>query len=440
VPDADHHLRRAQQALDLDRPELAVREARAALAIEPDAADAHWLLATGLHEIDNADPEAEAAARTAVRLDPESVPALATLGMVLVDLDELDEAATLAESVMRLAPWLPFGFALLAQVRQEQRRYDDMLRLTEEMLRLDPDNRHGIHLRVAALHNLGREAEAHTAIRDALANDPEDPQSHTWQGHELLRAGRYWEAEHHFNQALRLAPTFLQAHVGLALARTRLTRARQAAAKAARRPATRRVGVALFALWLVLNLVRAASRPEEPAPDLSALPGVNSILGTDGGEGGGPAADEPVLTNPPGWTADQDPLGRPVVLLPGMRTERRLTGPAGGDLFVLRDTSGLLGGAGRTSAYPGRAELVLGRDGEARILLGSAPTKVGGRPATAFDLRIESRTEPEGVRAREIVVADGRSLWVVGLRSTPDAFARERAGQDRLVRTWRWPP
>jgi hypothetical protein len=44
------------------------------------------------------------------------------------------------------------------------------------------------------------------------------------------------------------------------------------------------------------------------------------------------------------------------------------------------------------------------------------------------------------VRAREIVVADGRSLWVVGLRSTPDAFARERAGQDRLIRTWRWPP
>jgi tetratricopeptide (TPR) repeat protein len=439
VPDADHYLRRAQQALDLDRPELAVREARSALAIEPEAADAHWLLATGLHELDPGDPEAELAARGAVRLDPESVPAVATLGLVLIDLAQLDEAAAHAESVTRLAPELPFGFALLAQVRQDQGRYQEMLDLADQVLRLDPDNRDGVHLRVAALLNLGRRADARMAIEDALARHPEDPRSHTWRGGELLRAGRYADAERHFREALRLAPSFEPAHDGLDAAKAMLAAAGRAAARAARRPATRRVGIALLALWLLINVVRAVSRPEEPAPDLSALPGVNSILGTDGGEGGDPAADEPVLTNPPGWTADQDPLGRPVVLLPGLRTERRLTGPAGGDLFVLHDTSGLLGGAGRTSAYPGRAELVLGRDEEARILLGSAPTKVGGRPATAFDLRIESRTEPEGVRAREIVVADGRSLWVVGLRSTPDAFARERAGQDRLVRTWRWP-
>jgi tetratricopeptide (TPR) repeat protein len=147
VPDADHYLRRAQQALDLDRPELAVREARSALAIEPEAADAHWLLATGLHELDPGDPEAELAARGAVRLDPESVPAVATLGLVLIDLAQLDEAAAHAESVTRLAPELPFGFALLAQVRQDQGRYKEMLALADQVLRLDPDNRDGVHLR-----------------------------------------------------------------------------------------------------------------------------------------------------------------------------------------------------------------------------------------------------------------------------------------------------
>jgi tetratricopeptide (TPR) repeat protein len=437
VPDADRHLRRAQQALDLDRPDVAVREARAALAIEPDSCDAHWLLATGLYERDAGDPEAEAAARQAVRLDPESVPALATLAVVLIGREHLDEAAALAQEITRLASWLPLGFALLAQVRQEQRRYRDMLRLAEEALRLDPGDRNGIHLRVAALLNLGRGAEAHTAIKESLVSDPEDPQSHTWQGHELLKAGRYWEAEHHFNEALRLAPTFLQAHVGLAMARTRLARASRAAARAAKRPATRRVGATLLTLWLLVALVRTVNRPEEPAPDLSALPGMDSILGQ------GAAGPEPLLTTPPGWATVDD---RPVTFLPGVRTERRLRGPAGGDLFVLRDSSGLLhdasggrlGGADLTASYPGRAELVLGRDGEARILLGSAPATVGGRAAIAFDLRIESRTEPEGLRAREIVVADGASLWVVGLRSAPGEFARERAGLDRLVRTWRW--
>ena len=76
-------LEKAEHLLDIERYDLAEREIRRGLAAEPELAILHVQLARALDGLGRPE-EAEAAAREAVRLDPEEPAATLLLGVLLI--------------------------------------------------------------------------------------------------------------------------------------------------------------------------------------------------------------------------------------------------------------------------------------------------------------------------------------------------------------------
>ena len=249
------HLLRASRLIDVHRPNRAAAEARAALAELPGDPEAHRLLANALRALAGPDgpldPEAETAAREAVRLDPDSTSALYMLGIILFDERRDDEAAAVAREIVRLAPEWSAGPALLARIEQRARRWPEALELAERTLALDPEDPEGHMARVAALDGLGRTAEKEAAIETALTADPENPYPHYWRGMTLLERGEAGPAEPFLREALRLEPTFEPAQRGLG---------RALAAVADRGKPASRAGALLLVAWLVFTLVKVPWR------------------------------------------------------------------------------------------------------------------------------------------------------------------------------------
>ena len=73
---------------------------------------------------------AEAEARKAIAIDPNTSEGLATLAEVLLYTDQANEAIQLLQEAMRLDPGFPYSYQILmAQARFEQKRYRDVINL-----------------------------------------------------------------------------------------------------------------------------------------------------------------------------------------------------------------------------------------------------------------------------------------------------------------------
>jgi Flp pilus assembly protein TadD len=423
------HLLRASRLIDVHRPDRAAAEARAALAELPGDPEAHRLLANALRALAGPDgpldPEAETAAREAVRLDPDSTSALYMLGIILFDERRDDEAAAVAREIVRLAPEWSAGPALLARIEQRARRWPEALELAERTLALDPEDPEGHMARVAALDGLGRTAEKEAAIETALTADPENPYPHYWRGMTLLERGEAGPAEPFLREALRLEPTFEPAQRGLG---------RALAAVADRGKPTSRAGALLLVAWLVFTLVKVAvagdPEPREPMALPAELSDVHVVAAGTAGR--------PRFETPDGWRDAGAGLG---VLPVGFETVAVLRGPAGGELTVLRDDAGVLsvGPPGRVStSYPRVASGLLGATGEQVTVARPARSgTLGGEPVTRFEIRTSGVTGP-GI-GRDLVVTHEGTVWVVRLRSAAGGFATEAPALDRVARSWAWP-
>lgn len=142
-----HRLQRADALNDLGRPEQALEQARAAVALDPSAAEA-WFQG----------------------------------GRALLALDRLDEAADWIGKGLARAPESTWGLALESWVRSSQGDHAGALASAAAGLKLDPEHP-GLHLRRAAcLGALERLTEAREAARQATVLDPGSV--HAW----VLRA------------------------------------------------------------------------------------------------------------------------------------------------------------------------------------------------------------------------------------------------------------
>lgn len=85
-----------------------------------------------------------------------------------------------------------------------------MLAAAERGLALDPGHVRCLNLRASALRQLGQADEAAEALEYALAEDPDEPDTHATYGFASLQRGKVHEALTHFREALRLAPVALR--------------------------------------------------------------------------------------------------------------------------------------------------------------------------------------------------------------------------------------
>ena len=199
-------LARAQLLQQQHRHGDAANELRQHLGVEPHDAVAHAMLAVSLLELNQA-KDATAEAQQAVGLAPDLPYAHYVLAFVLFKRDWLDEAKQSAEEALRLESFNPNHFALLAAIEFARRNWLLALDHANSAMQIDPDHSWATNLRAAALVKLGRREEAARTMGDALAKDPEDPDSHANQGWTLLHQGNHKQARIHFRESLRLDPT-----------------------------------------------------------------------------------------------------------------------------------------------------------------------------------------------------------------------------------------
>jgi tetratricopeptide (TPR) repeat protein len=197
---------RAIAALEHGRWETAEREWRAVLAEDPDDAGAHAALGLCLVELDRPS-DAQAEADRALGIDPELDLAHHVRGRALRDRNRFAEAERAAREAIRIDPDDADHRALTASIRCAQNDWTGTLSEAEAGLALDPANESCVNLRALALTQLGRRAEAASAISGALQRAPESSLAHTNQGWAHLHANRIPEAQECFREALRLDPT-----------------------------------------------------------------------------------------------------------------------------------------------------------------------------------------------------------------------------------------
>jgi tetratricopeptide (TPR) repeat protein len=105
---------------------------------------------------------------------PRSPRLLGTLGVVLSNAEDLDDARDALEEALELSPDDEVALANLALVYEKLREYAQALDCYEKALSLGADIDWVLQRRAAVLTELGRYAEAKTALRRYLSLAPED--------------------------------------------------------------------------------------------------------------------------------------------------------------------------------------------------------------------------------------------------------------------------
>lgn len=219
------------------------------IALRPDIAQAHWLLAGALLNT-GAVEAAEHSVRTAVRLDPRNASSAALLGEILQRQGRADEAERSLRHALALSPHHLPAATRLVELLLAQARPREALALVDEHLQRFPRDADLLQQRARACLALGERAQAiamfqqatriapqsftarlglataladddqhqaaEVAARAAAAQGPLDPRVHFVLARALLGERRPEAAEAEFREAIRLRPEYVEAHVNLA--------------------------------------------------------------------------------------------------------------------------------------------------------------------------------------------------------------------------------
>ncbi len=196
----------------------AVRRLDQLVREEPDDAGAFAIRALCLARLERG-RDAEASARRAVLLDPDTAFHHRVLAQVLMDGDDHRPALAAAREAVALEPDEPDHHVLVGRVEAAQGRWDAALRSVEHALALDPEHGDGLRLRALVLQVRGRAEEADSAFLNALIRDPGDAFAYAGRGWSMLRTGGdAGDAAAHFQQALHIEPGSEWAREGLVAA------------------------------------------------------------------------------------------------------------------------------------------------------------------------------------------------------------------------------
>jgi predicted Zn-dependent protease len=151
---------------------------------------------------------------------PDDVEALRLLARIEHQRDVLDEAESLFEAALKLAPNYLAARLDYVRVLIDGQKY---LRASEEidtLLKLEPGNRNYLSLCAAACVGLGQHERAIALYRQLLAASPRSADLHVSLGHVLKTVGRLKEATGSYQMAAAARPSFGDAWWSLANLKT----------------------------------------------------------------------------------------------------------------------------------------------------------------------------------------------------------------------------
>ena len=144
---------------------------------------------------------------------PEAMRLLAKIGLAR---DVLDDAETLFEAVVTLAPDHRAARFEYAQTLTKRHKYAEARAQVDQLLNLDPDNFDYRSLAATAAAGLGRHDEAIVIYQAMLVQQPTSPDVHLWLAHALKSVGRVPEAIEAYHAAAAARPDFGDAYWSLA--------------------------------------------------------------------------------------------------------------------------------------------------------------------------------------------------------------------------------
>lgn len=192
--------------------------ARRLLAVEPQCAKAHLVLAEGQRERMELE-EVRCSLEAAVKIDNSDADVLVDLGEVCRELGDALAARKWLRAALRLGPEEAAAtHQTLGLVLRDLGDLHGCLRCLEEARRLDPTDTSVYNNLAVTLSELGDDAGAERWYREALLYDPSDSASHYNLGSLRLEAGDFVAAERHLRAVLTEQYDDASAHLKLGLA------------------------------------------------------------------------------------------------------------------------------------------------------------------------------------------------------------------------------
>ncbi|HEU0119583.1 MAG TPA: tetratricopeptide repeat protein [Bryobacteraceae bacterium] len=204
-------------------PASAARAAEAALRLDPRSEAAHLQLG-GIFLSRNTPEAALDIFTEAQNVLPQSQLIRLGRGLAFKELQRWEEA----ETTLRACLPHPLAYDALATILIQRGRFADARTLADEFRMAAPKDHRGWYFLAAALDGLN-ETGVETAVRRALELEPRFAAAHALYGKWLLRQEQWQHAATELEQAARLRPDLVQAHLHLAQAYQKLGRADDAA-------------------------------------------------------------------------------------------------------------------------------------------------------------------------------------------------------------------
>ncbi|NJM33950.1 MAG: tetratricopeptide repeat protein [Rhodomicrobium sp.] len=196
---------------------------RHCLSINPNLAEGYSDLGVILKDMDELD-DAQAACEKAIALKPNFHPAHSNLGNIFKAMGRLEDAADCYVRAIECAPSFADGYANLGATLAMMGKTEDALDACRCAVDLAPNNAEALIAYGHALRAADRIEEAMDAYRQAIALKPEHGPVHSDLGCLLQQQGRLDEALQEHKTALELKPDAAESHSNLGIALKELGR------------------------------------------------------------------------------------------------------------------------------------------------------------------------------------------------------------------------
>ena len=172
------------------------------------------------HQKEGRYDEAEHLYRRILRHNPRNVDALRLLALIAVRAERADEAESLLEKAIALAPDFIAAIIDLGRLRKEQDRYGAALECFDQAIAIDAGNAQAHYLRGATLAPAAFTVDAIDAYQHCLKLKPNHIAALLGLGHVLKAVGRYDESVAAYTECIRHSPESGETYWSLANLKT----------------------------------------------------------------------------------------------------------------------------------------------------------------------------------------------------------------------------
>ena len=204
---------RAHQAGQLPDAEAAYRRV---LGLDPNYAEAHYNLGNALKDLGRLE-DAVASYQKALAIQPDFAEAHSNLGIALQDLGRLEEAVASYHKARDINPSFAKIHNNLGNALKDLVKFDDAVASYQKALAIQPDFAEAHSNLGIALKELGKLDDAVASYQKALAIQPDFAEAHNNLGTVLQDLGDSDEAVVSYRKAFSIKPDYVEAHKNLGI-------------------------------------------------------------------------------------------------------------------------------------------------------------------------------------------------------------------------------